>query len=46
MPGSILHRTKHTLSCNNDKGSQPQKKNKKTTQKYKFLHKNIIVLFS
>lgn len=41
MPGSILHRTKHTLSCNNDKGSRPQKKN----PKYKFLHKNIIVLF-
>lgn len=28
MPDSILHRTKHTLGCNNDKGSQPQKKKK------------------
>lgn len=44
MPGSILHRTKHTLGCNNDKGSQPQKK-KKIPQRYKFLHKNIVVLF-
>lgn len=43
MPGSILHRTKHTLGCNNDKGSQPQKK-KKIPQRYKFLHKNIVVL--
>lgn len=44
MPGSILHRTKHTLGCNNDKGSQPQKK-KKIPKRYKFLHKNIVVLF-
>lgn len=34
MPGSILHRMKHTLSCNNDKGSQTQKKYPKGTNSF------------
>lgn len=43
MPGSILHKTKCTLSRNNNKGFTGHKI---IPQRYKFLHKNIIVLFS